>query len=200
MRGKGCGIGLVLMAALTAACARPTTKTAPCPPGAAHLDPTTAERLGLEKLPTIPADTLVEIGNFTVRVGNLRWTYEYFDPHADKPVRSECPWLAFEWEATRRTEEARNPTMVWVHQYMAVGFFEVPVALGGCEVWNPNPNRSGEVGEGERCQYFVHVRPEWSPRWLVIWVGPIPPGPLVGTPITYVARVEVPPPPPAPER
>jgi hypothetical protein len=200
MRGKSCGIGLVLMAALTAACARPATKTAPCPPGAAHLDPTTAERLGLEKLPTIPADTLVEIGNFTVRVGNLRWTYEYFDPHADKPVRSECPWLAFEWEATRRTEEARNPTMVWVHQYMAVGFFEVPVALGGCEVWNPNPNRSGEVGEGERCQYFVHVRPEWSPRWLVIWVGPIPPGPLVGTPITYVARVEVPPPPPAPER
>jgi hypothetical protein len=35
MRGKGCGIGLVLMAALTAACARPTPEpafwTVPCP-------------------------------------------------------------------------------------------------------------------------------------------------------------------------
>jgi len=108
MRGKGCGIGLVLMVALTAACARATTKTAPCPPGAAHLDPTTAERLGLEKLPTIPAGTPVEIGNFIVRVGNLRWTYEYFDPYADKPVRSECPWLAFEWEEKRRTG-SRSP-------------------------------------------------------------------------------------------
>jgi hypothetical protein len=49
-------------------------------------------------------------------------------------------------------------------------------------------------------QYFVHVRPEWGPRWLVIWVSRVPRSWLDSPPITYVARVEVPPPPPAPER
>jgi len=61
MKGKGCGISLVLMAALTAACARPTPEpafqTEPCP----DLDPDQRETLDptfwterLEKLPTIP--------------------------------------------------------------------------------------------------------------------------------------------------
>ncbi|WP_448595306.1 hypothetical protein [Thermoflexus hugenholtzii] len=97
MRGKGCWIGLVLMAALTAACARPTPEpafwTAPCP----NLPPETpmpAQAETLEELPVIPTDTPVEIKNFIVRVGNLRWTYEYFDPYTGKPVRSECPWLS----------------------------------------------------------------------------------------------------------
>jgi len=91
----------------------PAFRTEPCPDldPDQRLDPTFwAERL--EKLPTIPADTPVEIGNFTVRVGSLRWTYEYFSSYYRKTVRSECPWLYHEWEV-RWWIQSRISASIW---------------------------------------------------------------------------------------
>ena len=205
MRGKGCRIGLILMAALTAACARPTPElafqTEPCP----DLDPDQRETLNptfwterLEKLPTIPTDTPVEIGNFTVRVGSLRWTYEYFSSYYRKTVRSECPWLYYEWEVRRA---GNKPMMVDtkpdISLYLAIGTWARRVHVAErCETWDPDPARKGEVGEGERCRLVIHVRPEWGPRWMVIsrQVSFFP------TQFESIARLEVPSPPPAPER
>jgi hypothetical protein len=147
MRGKGCGIGLVLMAALTAACARPTPEpafwTEPCP----NLPPETPQPIQvvetLERLPLIPTDTPVELSGFIARVGNFRWIYEYFDPHTGKPVRSECPWLSFEWEVRRKTADkgsvnplfltGTGPAMLEIQLYLDIGHFlggVLPVGTG----------------------------------------------------------------------
>ena len=209
MRGKGCEIGLVLMAALTAACARPTPElafqTKPCP----DLEPHQRETLKptfwtehLEKVPTILTDTPLEIGNLTVRVGSLRWTCEYFSSYYRKTFRSECPWLYYEWEVrkTRNIPWMRDLDMdseLHINLYLAIGTWAPRAdAAEGCETWDPDPARKGEVGEGKRCRFVIHVRPEWGPRWLVIsqTVSFIPPL------FMRIARVEVPPPPPAPER
>jgi hypothetical protein len=217
MREKGCGIGLVLMVALTAACARPTPEpafwTEPCP----NLPPETPQPIQvvetLERLPLIPTDTPVELSGFIARVGNFRWIYEYFDPHTGKPVRSECPWLSFEWEVRRKTADkgsvnplfltGTGPAMLETQLYLDIGHF-----LGACypleqETWDPDPEGKGEEGEGYRYHCLAHVRPEWGPRWLVIQVSRGAGGLLLPIPITLsdpIARVEVPPPPPAPER
>jgi hypothetical protein len=217
MRGKSCGIGLVLMAALTAACARPTPEPAfwtdPCP----NLPPETPQPIQvvgtLERLPLIPTDTPVELSGFIVRVGNFRWIYEYFDPYIGKPVRSECPWLSFEWEVRRKTADkgsvnplfltGTGPAMLEARLYLDIGHFR-----GACyplerETWDPDPEGKGEEGEGYRAHCLAHVRPEWGPRWLVIEVSRTAGGLLLPIPITLsdpIARVEVPPPPPAPER
>ena len=212
MRGKSWWAGLVLVAALTAACARPTPEPAfwmvPCP----NLPPETpqpAPAEALEKLPVIPTDTPVEIGNFIVRVGNLRWTYEYFDPYTGKPARSECPWLSFEWEARRKTADegsfnplfltGAGPTTLGIQLYLGIGHFRGPDVLAEWEAWDPDPERKGEAGEGYRCRCLVHARPEWDPRWLVIQASRGAGGLLLPIPITLsdpIARVEVPPPPP----
>ncbi|QWK11636.1 MAG: hypothetical protein KNN16_04955 [Thermoflexus hugenholtzii] len=216
MREKGCGIGLVLMAALTAACARPTPEpafwTVPCPNLPPETPPPTPAET-LEKLPVIPTNTPVEIGNFIVRVGNLRWTYEYFDPYTGKPARSECPWLSFEWEARRKTADegsvhplfltGTGPATLEIRLYLGIGHFRGPDVAAESEAWDPDPERKGEAGEGYRCRCLVHARPEWDPRWLVIQASRGAGGLLLPIPITLsdpIARVEVPPPPPAPER
>ena len=211
MRGKGCGIGLVLMAALMAACARPTPEpafwTEPCP----NLPPETPQPIQvvetLERLPLIPTDTPVELSGFIARVGNFRWIYEYFDPHTGKPVRSECPWLSFEWEVRRKTADkgsvnplfltGTGPAMLETQLYLDIGHF-----LGACypleqETWDPDPEGKGEEGEGYRYHCLAHVRPEWGPRWLVISQTV---SFFFSTRFQSIARLEVPPPPPAPER
>jgi hypothetical protein len=71
-------MGPILVTLLAMACFRPTEPdfwTEPCPNLSPNerLDPTQAERL--EKLPTIPADTPVGIGDFIARVSSLRWVY-----------------------------------------------------------------------------------------------------------------------------
>jgi hypothetical protein len=203
-------MGPILVTLLAMACFRPTEPdfwTEPCPNLSPNerLDPTQAERL--EKLPTIPADTPVGIGDFIARVSSLRWVYEYFDSYTGKPVRSGCPWLSYEWEFRRTTaEQARfnpillsvsNPATLGIRLYLTIGTFRggAPVAEP-CETWDPDPNRRGEVGEGQRCRHFAHVRPEWGPRWLVIFVSRTGGFIFVPIPITDeepVARVEIPP-------
>ena len=263
MKGKSCWMSLVLVAALAAACARPTPEPAflmePCPnlPPPEIPQPTNerankrallpnprdpgrpmgwwdppqpdppqpAQSLAvlqdaqvLEKLPFIPADTPVEIGDWIVRVGNLRWTYEYFDPYIGKPVRSECPWLSYEWEFRRiRDEETKafinpliplfgsvtKPAWLVTGLYLGIGDYRggYPIEY---ERWDPNPEREGEEGEGYRCRCLTHVRPEWDPRWLVIRAVREGAGlMIVPVPVTEdhpIARVEVPPPPPVPKR
>jgi hypothetical protein len=155
----------------------------------------------------------VEIGNFIVRVGNLRWTYEYFDPYTGKPARSECPWLSFEWEARRKTADegsvhplfltGTGPATLEIRLYLGISRFRGPDVAAESEAWDPDPERKGEAGEGYRCRCLVHARPEWDPRWLVIQASRGAGGLLLPIPITLsdpIARVEVPPPPPAPER
>jgi hypothetical protein len=155
----------------------------------------------------------VEIGNFIVRVGNLRWTYEYFDPYTGKPARSECPWLSFEWEARRKTADegsvhplfltGTGPATLEIRLYLGIGRFRGPDVLAESEAWDPDPEQKGEAGEGYRCRCLIHARPEWDPRWLVIQASRGAGGLLLPIPITLsdpIARVEVPPPPPAPER
>ena len=223
MKGKSCWMSLVLVAALAAACARPTPEPAfwmptpepafrkePCPNLPPHLEtpqwkPTKLLEI-LEKLPFIPTDTPVEIRNFVVRVGDLRWTYEYFDPHTGKPVRSECPWLSYEWEFRREQDDVigipRSPTPLEIDLYLGqINHFRRAVEMES-EVWDPDPKREGEAGEGFRCRCLVHVRPEWSPRWLVISVRHTVHMPPFFTTFQWepIARVEVPPPPPAPKR
>ena len=217
MKGKSRWTSWVLVATLAAACARPTPEPAfwmePCP----NLPPETPQPTQvseiLEKLPFIPADTPVEIGDWIVRVGNLRWTYEYFDSYTGKPVRSECPWLSFEWEYRRKHADegsvnplfltGSGPATLGIRLYLGIDHFRGSDALVDWEAWDPDPERKGEVGEGYRCRCFVHVRPEWSPRWLVIEASRTGAGLLLPIPITLsdpIARVEVPPPPPAPKR
>jgi hypothetical protein len=193
MKGRILRMGPILVTLLRPT--EPAFRTEPCPDldPDQRLDPTFwAERL--EKLPTIPADTPVEIGNFTVRVGSLRWTYEYFSSYYRKTVRSECPWLYHEWEV-RRT--SNKPMMVDtepdISLYLAIGTWARDEHVAeGCETWDPDPARKGEVGEGKRCRLVIHVRPEWGPRWMVIsrQVSFFP------TQFELIARVEVPPLPP----
>jgi len=208
MKGRILRMGLILVPLfLATSCFRPTEPdfwTQPCPNLSERLDPTQAERL--EKLPAIPADTPVGIGNFIARVSSLRWVYEYFDSYTGKPVRSECPWLSYEWEFQRTTtEQARinlillsgsNPARLWIRLYLTIGAFRGATRAEPCETWDPDPNRNGEVGEGMRCRLLSHVRPEWGPRWLVIFVIRTGGSILVPIPITDeepVARVEIPP-------
>jgi hypothetical protein len=190
MKGRLLWMGPILVTLLAMACFRPTEpteppfRTEPCPALPSKVsEPTQAQAQALETLPIIPADTQGGIADFIVRVGHLRWAYEY--PATDKPTRSECPWLFFEWEFRRTTaEEARRAWFFWwfsetfpatleIRLYLAkvrtAGVFVEPDVIEACEVWDPNPNRTGEVGEGKRCRHFAHVRPEWGPRWLVVF-------------------------------
>jgi hypothetical protein len=100
----------------------------------------------------------VEIGNFIVRVGNLRWTYEYFDPYTGKPARSECPWLSFEWEARRKTADegsvhplfltGTGPATLEIRLYLGISRFRGPDVLAESETWDPDPDteRGGRGG------------------------------------------------------
>jgi hypothetical protein len=212
-------LGLALTAALAAACAlrapepEPAFWTEPCPNLPPETPPPPPAREALRELPVIPVDTPVEIAGFIVRVGDLRWTYEYFDSYTGKPVRSECPWLSFEWEFRRQRDDpgqfnplflsGTGPATLGIELDLDVGLSAPAGYAVEREDWDPDPEQRGEVGEGYRCRCLAHVRPDWGPRWLVISVHRTGAGLLFPFPITLsdpIARVEVPPPPPAPQR
>jgi len=94
-----------------------------------------------------------------------------------------------------------EPATLEIRLYLAIGR-SWGATSEEWETWDPDPERKGEAGEGYRCRCLAHVRPEWGGQWLVIltsrtgWM-------LVPIPITSsspIARVEVPPLPPAPGR
>jgi hypothetical protein len=219
MKGRVLWMGPILVTLLAVSCSHrptmPSFRIEPCPDIPFYPFEASPDSLReLEETPIIPADTQGGIANFVVRMGNLRWGYE-IPPwsRSDIPTRSECPWLFYDWEYRRTTaEEAQHysffligwetqpsklETRLYVAKVRSFGIFLEPIVAGECEFWDPDPNRTGEIGEGERCRRAVHIRPEWEPRWMVIFAvrrGVA----FVLLPIPFkdmrpVARLEIPP-------